>query len=379
MFSGLTNEICGEIQLVISVIMFGFTYVAMRQAMLTDNIGPMTFTACRFVLSVILMSVVKIVYFYFGPQKSKNVAEINVFYDTLFWGSLMGVANCAGSITLQICLVSTSAGKSGFIVGMGVVFIPFAECLIAGSFQSLTVYSWIASFISLVGLYLVSGCLEGGECFSGGLDSGEYFGFGSMFCWSTVLFLNDRGCRTVDAISLTLTSLIVAMVLSIGFALTFEFDEFVSPFSAFTSTWVLIVAATVAETTALLCTSFGQKYVKPTRAALLIAQESVSAAFFGFFFLHEVLTYIELCGCCLMLMSAMLSALIGMWGVTSDEIQLMHEEDAEYEALLLRISSSAGVEDCFDRGVSPLPSRSDSFTLSSSGEGRNTLHNGATH
>eukprot|EP01034_Spumella_vulgaris_P027603 gene27603-34348_t len=153
---------------------------------------------------------------------------------------------------------------------------------------------------------------------------GEYFDLASMGFWATSLMLNDAGCKVVDPISLTLINFTTACVLSIIFAVYFESSTvFLTPatlYSALTANIFMVIVVAFSETTAILVSAMGQKYVLPTRASLLLSLESVSSAFFGYFFLSETLNGVELLGCALMLMSAVASSLYGT-----------KKEDNEYE------------------------------------------------
>ena len=60
----------------------------------------------------------------------------------------------------QVGLESVSAGKTSFITGMFVVFVPILEYFTPGFGIQLNLQRWIAALVSLAGLYLLSGCAE---------------------------------------------------------------------------------------------------------------------------------------------------------------------------------------------------------------------------
>eukprot|EP01034_Spumella_vulgaris_P032668 gene32668-40309_t len=259
----------------------------------------------------------------------------------VLWGGLMGVANYVGSITQTIGMITETAGETGFIVGMYVIFVPILEWFISGFRNTLSVYAWVASIVSVVGLFLLSGCVgEDEDCFANGFSKGEYYGLASMVGWAAVLIFNDYGCRTVDAISITLMSLVVALIISIPMAFIMEPDQMTWPFTAARTNIPMIVAASLTETAALVGTSIGQKYVRASRSALILSQESVSAALFGFIFLKEVLTWIEFLGCVLMLGAAVFSSLLDVWfGDKLDKQEVLQRIDEEEEMSFLLSSS----------------------------------------
>jgi len=71
------------------------------------------------------------------------------------------VKSTIGGATLQqMGLVTVSAGKTAFITGMFVVFVPIFEYFIPGFGHQLTPSSWAMALVSMVGLYLLTGCAE---------------------------------------------------------------------------------------------------------------------------------------------------------------------------------------------------------------------------
>lgn len=139
--SNLTKERIGELQIIASVIFYAIAFVASRAAMVGGSkLGPISFAACRFLVSTVLLYLVKPLaskLFHVelesddGPEDSSNNGS-NKYFHLLLWGGLCGLANFGASTLAQIGLVTVSAGKAGFITGMYVVFIPLAEYLIPG-------------------------------------------------------------------------------------------------------------------------------------------------------------------------------------------------------------------------------------------------------
>lgn len=174
-----------EMQLIFAVMLFGIGNTAMRHAMLLATTGPMTFTACRMVLSTLFLVML---HSFFGEKEDATTSALENRKrnsDTLFWGSLCGLAIALASATQQIAFISVTAGsmvslffcstiisslllgKTGFMVGMFVVFVPFTEWILACNRDALTTKTWAASVVALIGLYLLSGCGTQENCFEG--------------------------------------------------------------------------------------------------------------------------------------------------------------------------------------------------------------------
>lgn len=135
----LSKERIGELQIIASVIFYAIAFVASRDAMIGGSqLGPISFAACRFLVSTVLLYLVKpIVSQVFHVQVDSDDSPSNEvthgkYFHLLLWGGLCGLANFGASTLAQIGLVSVSAGKAGFITGMYVVFVPLAEYLIPG-------------------------------------------------------------------------------------------------------------------------------------------------------------------------------------------------------------------------------------------------------
>ncbi len=158
----VSNEVFGEFQLVLCIVMFGIAFVGMRKAMLNGGTGPNTFTALRLILSTVILSVIQLLSkrgrivqedeentsILRNAPELKPEDEYKEVRLKLFWGITCGLANFGGSITQQVGLQTVTAGKTGFIVGMYVVFVPIAEWVLSGFGNTLTLKSWIASLVS---------------------------------------------------------------------------------------------------------------------------------------------------------------------------------------------------------------------------------------
>ncbi len=322
----MTKELIGELQIISAVLFFGVSFVYQRYAMTHTHVGPITYNACRFVISTFLLVVLKpyaqkTFHTEIVQKVDESVSELDrntsALKELWFWGVLCGLSGFGGSILQQIGIVTVTAGKTGFITGMFVIFVPIVEWLTPGFGVSLNYKTWIAALVSLFGLYLLSGCLGSDRCFGGAVGSGEVIVFVSMLCWVFGIMWSDIGSKRVDVISLTTVDFLVVTVLTIVFALVFEPQFFVYPFTEIRSCYVPILVVGVTEALAfslstlgecdwnmvdaslfdLYVTQFaGQMYSSPSRASVLFSMESVSCAVLSYFFLGEQMTYMEIIG-----------------------------------------------------------------------------------
>ena len=100
----------------------------------------------------------------------------------------------------------------------------------------------------------------------------------------------------------------VVTVFTFLFALWFEPDSWIYPFTSIRNLWLNIIVIGLFEGLSYLLATLGQKHVHPSRAGILFSLESVVACCGGYIFLHEILTHIEILGCFLMLVASLLSS-----------------------------------------------------------------------
>ena len=134
--------------------------------------------------------------------KVEGTTTKNSFYMLLFYGSICGIMNFGGSAYQQSSLEYLSAGKVGFITGSYVVIIPFIEYLMPIYSKHLNSWTWIAAFMNLLGLYLLSGCAESDVCISGSIGTGEQFVLISVLFWVVSIMVADEGCKICDVIDM---------------------------------------------------------------------------------------------------------------------------------------------------------------------------------
>jgi drug/metabolite transporter (DMT)-like permease len=334
------RETIGELQIIFSVVVFGVSFVLARFAMIDNKIGPITFTACRFLVSTILL-------YMFRPCAQKLIhsavekSEANIHNDSesfsfksdnmqlWLWGTICGTSNLTASILLQIGLMTVTAGKAGFITGMYVVFIPVVEYYLPGYGVHLTWKSWVAAIVCIIGLFFISGCAEQDMC--GAIGSGELLVLGSMLCWIVNIMIGDIGAKNLDVFSFTLVDFFMCSVVALLLSFYFEPQEWVYPFRSITGNWVIIAIIGFTEALAFPMSTMGQMYVSPARASLLMSLESLTCALGGFLFLHEYLTGIEMLGCLLMFAATLISTSNNNNpedGTESDDGSELYEDDS---------------------------------------------------
>lgn len=321
-----SRDLIGELELIAAVIFWGISYVLQRYAMLNE-IKPFTFNACRFFLSTVFLYSSKnfmqnnletkfdeTVLTESGRNRSPSyVKQYSIlsqpgFNSLIFWGVVIGLANCLGAVFQQVGLVTVTAGKTGFITSMYVVVIPVVEWFIPSMGNTLNFRSWCAVLMSLVGVYLVSGCAEAEVCFGGAVQMGELLVFLGMLCWVVSIMVSEVAAKKFDTITLTCYQFLICAIVSLVIAPFIEPDEWLWPLHGLRKNWFIIILVGFTEAAGTLFATIGLIYCSSTKAGILLSLEALSAAIFGFVILAETLTMIEMIGCLIMILAAILSS-----------------------------------------------------------------------
>jgi drug/metabolite transporter (DMT)-like permease len=255
-------------------------------------------------------------------------------YQLILCGLLMGFFNIGGSMLQQIGLVSVTAGKTGFITGMYVVFVPVIEYILIPKYRVHMTWTVISSVaLSFVGLYVLSGCMEQEVCFGGAIQKGEIIVFISMLFWTANIIVADYGAKNVEVLSLTYYEFLITTIVTFIVAILVEPEEWTFPLTNLKKNWFLIILVGLTEAMAFALSTLGQMYTPPTKAAVLFSMESVTCAFLSYLVLSERLTYVELGGAVLMTFAALLSSLMSSHVEQEEE----DEEGIEQEGVARKL------------------------------------------
>eukprot|EP01031_Cornospumella_fuschlensis_P036795 gene36795-44636_t len=281
--SSWSNEFTGEIQIMVSLLFFGASFIGQRYAMLQGMAKYGLGLAANYekdekAEKTLLSN---------DPKNESNKEEKEndstkdcCSKDLLIYGLGLGVANFAGSILQQIGLVTVTAG-----------------------------------------LFLLSGCAGHEICFGGAIKMGEVTVFVSMLFWVVSIMMSDVGSKKVEVVLLTLVDFLTTTVITFLLALYLEPASWVYPYTHIRHNIVSIVAVGFSEAVAFTLSTLGQMYTPPSRAALLFSLEAVVCAFLSYIFLDETLRPLEICGGFLMFSAALVSS----WSFGEEEEEGDHD------------------------------------------------------
>lgn len=296
------QQIRNSLLLLLAACVWGVAFVAQSVAM--DHIGPFTFSCARFLLGgAVLLPVIGIFSLF---QKKADTPVANSVQKLSFWarnknliigGVCCGTALCIANNFQQVGIVTTSAGKAGFITAFYIVFVPILS-LFFGKKSRIVI--WVSVALALGGLYLL--CVT--ESFS--INRGDIYIMICALVFSVHILIVDHFSPLVDGVKLSCIQFFVAGILSAVPMLLFENPSFAQLQAASVSIlYAGIMSCGVAYTLQVV----GQKNMNPTIASLILSLESVVSVLAGWIILKQALSTREIIGCILMFGAIILAQL----------------------------------------------------------------------
>lgn len=280
----MRKQLFADLSLLIVVIIWGYTFVAIKNAL--EGITPFNFIAIRFIIALcVLLAIFR-----------KRLSGLNRFI--LIRGGVVGIFLFLTYAFQTMGLKYTTASNAGFITGFSVVLVPVFSAFILKTRPSIESTIGVACAIS--GLFFLS--------YNGGYDinKGDVLVF---FCALAVAFhilTVGHYTRQMDSILLTIVQIGVVAVLSVICALLFEDPVLPSVKVVWGAVIVTSIFATVG---AYLVQNIMQRFTSSTHTALIFSGEPVFAGIFGYYLLGERLGGWSILGCFLILAGMIISEL----------------------------------------------------------------------
>jgi drug/metabolite transporter (DMT)-like permease len=209
---------------------------------------------------------------------------------TLVYVGLAGFALFVAVGLQQAGLVTTTAGNGGFITSLYVVIVPLLLWVLWKERPALP--TGVAALMAISGGFLLS---TGG---SFQVRSGDELIFLGSFFWAMHVVVVGKVQGRMEALPFALGQFIVCGVLNLVTGMFIEHPVqadmlAVIPAILYTGVFSIAVGFTLQVV--------AQKHTPANDAALIMSLESVFAVFFGWLFLRESLSTIQIVGCMLIL------------------------------------------------------------------------------
>ena len=272
--------------LLLTSLIWGLAFVA--QSVSSESMGPFTFNAIRMLIGAVALIPFAV------PYIKEHRDDREYWKNSLRGGIFCGLCLAAASVTQQIGVSYSGAGKGGFITSLYIIIVPFMSLLLGQKIQKNT---WISAPIALVGMYLLSI----GSGFS--VSSGDLWLILCSVLFALHIIVIDRTGKKTDGIVLSMFQFLTAgIVCSAGMIAERPAA------SEILSQWMPVLYAGIFSCgIAYTLQVVAQKYVRPSHAVFILSLESVWAAIGGAIMLSERLSPREIAGCALVFAAVLIA------------------------------------------------------------------------
>ena len=286
----------GSLLLLLGAMIWGAAFVAQRVGM--DHVGPFTFNGIRMLLAWLVMIPVTALM----EHKNKNTPGYTAPdpKDQRLSGVICGALPFIATSLQQMGLVSTTAGKAGFITALYVVLVPVAAWFLFRKKPCKVI--WLGVLIAVGALWLLCMPADGGFV----LQSGDLLVLGCAVCFTFQILCVDHYAARVSGVKLARDEFLVTGGLSMLIAVATEPISWEGVREALIPIlYAGIMSGAVGYTLQVL----GQRDTDPTVASLLMCMEAVFAVLTGVLLIGEKMTVRETVGCVLMFCAVILAQL----------------------------------------------------------------------
>lgn len=282
-----------ELLLLFETMIWGVAFVFQSLGM--NYVSPLTFNMERSLVASIALFISYFIYR--SIIKKKNDKQEDYKKKDLLLGSLVcGIFLSLAMLLQQFGITIESAGKSGFITALYVIFVPIIGVFLKKKINYLIV---IGIIISIVGLILIN--------FSDGQFS---FGFGSILllgcaiAYALQILAVDHFSKKCNALLLTGGQFFVSFLIHFPLMLIFETPNISSMLAAWGP---VLFCGLLSSGLSFTIQVYTQKNIHPTIASMIMSFESVFSIIAGVMILHESHGIIEIMGCVLLFIAIIIA------------------------------------------------------------------------
>ena len=290
------KQLRGSLLLLLGSVIWGAAFVAQRVGM--DHLGPYTFNGIRMLLAWLVMVPAAWI-FESKAKKSPSYTEPDK-KEQRTAGLVCGFLLFAASSLQQMGLVTTSAGKAGFITALYVVLVPVAAWLLFRKNPGKII--WLGVAIAVAALWLL--CMPAGGGFQ--LQGGDLLVLGCAVCFTFQILCVDHYAPRVSNVKLARDEFLVTGGLSMLIAV---FTEQITLDGIREALIPILYAGVMSGAVGYTLQVLGQRDTDPTVASILMCLEAVFAVLTGAIILGEKMTVRETVGCVMMFSAVILAQL----------------------------------------------------------------------
>jgi drug/metabolite transporter (DMT)-like permease len=249
-----------ELSLLLATAAYGSTFVLVQDAL--ERVTPVGFILLRFTVGALVLLPFG---FARGWRRAGVAAERRDYTRAVL---AFGVIAFVGYWFQNAGLERTTTSNSAFITGLFVVFTPLIETVVLRRAPASNVVAAIV--VATVGLFLLTGA-------DLSMNSGDLLTLGCAFFFAVWIYLGGRLSQRYDPVMLTALQLVVIAVLAVPFAAVEGIGNIDTQVIVAT-----IITGVLCSAVAFSLQLWGQRYVEPSRAAVILLFEQVVAGVVGY-------------------------------------------------------------------------------------------------
>jgi drug/metabolite transporter (DMT)-like permease len=250
-----------ELALLTATVAYGLTFVLVQDAL--DDVTAVGFILLRFVVGAVVLAPLAIARGWrlaAAPRERRSAFAVAAL--------AFGAVGFAGYWFQNAGLERTTTSNSAFITGLFVVFTPLVETVVRREAPPRNVLAAVG--VSVVGLFLLTGA-------DLSLNAGDLLTLGCAFCFGIWIFLGGVYSQRFDAVALTAAQMTVLALLSVPAVAVQGLGHVTGQVVVAT-----LVTGAVCSAGSFTLQLWGQRYVEPSRAAVILLFEPVVAGFVGY-------------------------------------------------------------------------------------------------
>ena len=290
---GISRRMRGNLLLLLTAAIWGFAFVAQKEG--GAEMGALTFNGVRsFLGGGLLLALLPLLDRVGLTRRPASVGEKKTMW---LGGILCGLALFIATNLQQWGLLTTTAGKGGFITALYIVLVPVFGLFIR---KRTTLFNWLGVVLAVVGLYFL--CMQG----ESGIGTGDLLILACAPVFAVQILLVDYYAPRTDGVRLACIEFFTVGILNIPLMFTLEQPSFGAMLGCWQS---LLYAGLLSSGVAYTLQIVAQKHTHPTTASVLMSFESVFAVLAGVLILHDAMTPWEIIGCGVMFAAVILAQL----------------------------------------------------------------------
>lgn len=283
----MSNKNKGNIILLLTAILWGTGFISQKLGNMV--MPPMTFNAVRQLMAAVVLTPLVLR----GLKKSGYLSKESNTSSQLSYrrkrllkaGILCGTFMLIGTATQQIGLLTVSAGKSGFISSIYIVFTPLFSVIVGSKVKRRTV---ICIVTAMIGFAVMS--LEGGLA---GATPGDWLTLASAAGFAAQIVAVNCFVDKDNAVLISQLQFLFCGAAGLVIALIMEGPAWAGVLAGVP---ILLYQTFIPTAGGYTLQIIGQKYTDSSTAALIMSTEAIFAMIFGAIFLHEMMSIREIAG-----------------------------------------------------------------------------------